>query len=89
MASGTSSAIARSAERRLGSECDLQDRPAPAHQRPGQGHGLLRHLYGEHRDDRRPGGDGGNVSHAHCQTLQPPSITLTVPVVKADSSLAR
>src|SRR5262249_29629949 len=32
------------------------------------------------------GGDGRAV---HSQTLQPPSITLTVPVVKADSSLAR
>src|SRR5215510_10950039 len=32
------------------------------------------------------GGDGRAV---HSQTLQPPSITLTVPVVKAASSLAR
>ena len=65
---------------------DLQDRQAALHQRPGQRHGVGHPLDGQHRDDRREGRDGQNI---HRQTLQPPSITFTVPVVKAASSLAR
>jgi hypothetical protein len=65
---------------------DLQDRQAALHQGPGKRHGIGRPLDGQHRNDRRQGCDGGDI---HGQTLQPPSITLTVPVVKEASSLAR
>jgi hypothetical protein len=46
----------------------------------------LRELGRFQEGDRRPRSDRGD---SHSQTLQPPSITLTVPVVNADSSLAR
>ena len=65
---------------------DLQDRQAALHQGPGERHGVGQPLDGQHRNDRGQGRDGGNI---HGQTLQPPSITLTVPVVKDASSLAR
>ena len=73
-------------QRRCGAKSDLQDRQAALHQRPGERHGVGHPLDRQHRNDRRQGGDGRNI---HGQTLQPPSITLTVPVVKAASSLAR
>jgi hypothetical protein len=65
---------------------NLEDRQAPLDQGPSERHGVGRPLDRQQRHDRRQRGDGRNI---HRQTLQPPSITFTVPVVKADSSLAR
>ena len=63
-----------------------QHRQAAFHQRPGQRHGIGHPFDREDGDDRRQGDDGRDI---HSQTLQPPSMTFTVPVVKAASSLAR
>ncbi len=86
-ASGTSRAMAARASSAAASpESDLQHRQAALDQRPGERHGVGHPLDREDRDDRRQGGDGRDI---HGQTLQPPSMTFTVPVVKAASSLAR
>ena len=87
MASGTSAAIARKASNATGVRSVTSSTGKAAFdQRPGQRHRVGRPLDGEDGNDGRAVGDGGNV---HDQTLQPPSITFTVPVVKVDSSLAR
>ena len=65
---------------------DLEDGQSAFDQRPGQRHGVGRPLDGEDGDEGSAVGDGGNI---HDQTLHPPSITFTVPVVKDASSLAR
>ena len=65
---------------------DLEHRQTAFDQRPGERHGIGQPLDREHGDDGRAVGDRGDV---HGQTLQPPSITFTVPVVKVASSLAR
>ena len=77
-------------ERHRRAQRDLEYRQAAFDEGPGQRYGRFERFDGQHRDHRRPCGDGGDVPRpVHRQTLQPPSITLTVPVVKADSSLAR
>ena len=73
-------------EPRIGAQRDLENRQPAPDERPRQRHRGIERLDGQDRDDRCPCGNGRYV---HCQTLQPPSITFTVPVVKADSSLAR
>jgi len=65
---------------------DLEHRQAAFDQGAGERHGVGCSIDREHGNDRSPSRNGGDV---HCQTLQPPSITFTVPVVKDDSSLAR
>ena len=73
-------------ERRRRAQSDFQHRQTAFHQCAGERHGIGRPFDRQDGHHRRHGGDGSNV---HDQMLQPPSTTLMVPVVKADSSLAR